>query len=66
LKRVGNLCIVDEQTPKGVDEGRCEGDAHGQWLTPPVVDSVGSAQPIEHWKFDAVTHNYASYPKGDV
>ena len=58
MKGVRNLGVVEEQSPKRVDEGGVQSNAHGDRLTPPIVDAIGSSQAVENREFNPLAYSF--------
>ena len=59
MQSIGDVGVVEEEAPEGVEERGGQPDAHGHRLTPPVVDSVGAPEPVQDREFDAFTHSHS-------
>ena len=59
VQSIGDVGVVEEEAPEGVEERGGQPDAHGHRLTPPVVDSVGAPEPVQDREFDAFTHSHS-------
>ena len=58
VKGVRNLGVIEKQAPKRVDESGVQTNAHGDRLTPPVVDAIGSSQSIENREFNPLAYPF--------